>query len=314
MSASQTFVGIDVAKDELVVGLRPSGVTWKVANDDAGVGELVERLRAVQPELVVLEATGRYSLPVAAALATAGIPVAVVNPRQVRDFAKALGQLAKTDAIDASVLAHFAEAVRPAMRPLPDASLQELEAVVARRRQLVDMMSAEKNRLAGAPLRVRAEIMDHIAWLQHRLAGLDDDLQRLVSESPLWRAKDDLLQSAKGIGPAVSHVLLANLPELGRLNRREITLLAGLAPLNRDSGKHRGKRTTWGGRGQVRTALFMATLVAIRWNPAIKAFYDHLIAAGKPKMVAIVASMRKLLTILNSMINHQVPWRADFAA
>jgi len=312
MDRPPVFVGIDVAKAELVVGLRPAGTTWSVPNHDHGITQLVERLQTVAPELVVLEATGQYGSAVTAALATVGIPVVVVNPRQVRDFAKALGKLAKTDALDALVLAHFADAIRPEVRPLPDASATELAALVARRRQVVVMLVAEKNRKAAAPPRVRAEILAHIAWLEERLSRLDDDLQQLISASPLWRAKDDLLRSAKGVGPTVSLVLLAELPELGRLNRREISALVGLAPLNRDSGQYHGTRTTWGGRSQVRAALYMATLVAVRWNPPIKAVYDRLVAHSKQKMVAIVACMRKLLTVLNSMLSHQTPWQADF--
>jgi transposase len=309
MNPSPTFVGIDVAKAELVIGVRPGGTTWSVPNTEAGISQAVQRLRPLQPELVVLEATGSYGLAVTAALAAAGLPTVVVNPRQVRDFAKALGQLAKTDKLDALVLAHFADAVRPAVQPLPDAQSRELGALVARRRQVLDMITAERNRLADAPARVRLEIAEHIAWLEQRLSGLDGDLHALIAASPIWRAKDELLQSAKGIGPVTSHVLICHLPELGRLNRHQIAKLAGVAPLNRDSGQHHGPRTTWGGRSQIRAALYMATLTAIRWNPPIRAFHARLTAAGKPPMVAIVACMRKLLTVLNSMVHHHTPWR-----
>lgn len=269
---------------------------------------LVERLRGVRPALVVLEATGGLQIPAVAALAAAGLRTVVVNPRQVRQFAGATGRLAKTDAIDAQVLAQFGEAVRPEVRPLPDADSQELSALVNRRRQLIEMLTAEKNRLRLAAKKVRPNIEAHIRWLEGELLDLEGGLGDAIRSSPVWRERDNLLRSVPGVGPVLSSVLLAELPELGRLNRKEIAALAGVAPLNRDSGQFRGRRTVWGGRSHVRTALYMATLVASRYNPTIKSFYQRLLSVGKPKKVALTACMRKLLTILNAMMRHQAPW------
>jgi transposase len=271
---------------------------------------VVERLQALQPELIVLEPTGGYERLLVAALAQAGLPVAVVNARQVRDFAKATGRLAKTDALDAQVLAHFADAVHPTPRPLPDAQTQELEAVLERRRQLVGMRTAERNRLHTAPKAVRAGIKAHITWLDGELQTIDGELDGMIQMSPLWREQEDLLRSVPGIGPVVALTLLAELPELGRLDRRKLAALVGVAPLNRDSGSLRGKRTIWGGRGQVRSTLYMATLTAIRYNPVIRAFYQRLCAAGKPKKTALTACMRKLLTILHAILMRRTPWRS----
>jgi transposase len=266
-------------------------------------------LEKLNPTLVVLEATGGIEMPVAATLAVAGIPIAVVNPRQVRDFARATGRLAKTDSIDAKVLALFAAAVRPQVRPLPDANEQELGDILSRRRQLVEMITAEKNRLRSARSKaVRTHIQAHITWLETELANIDSDLKRIIRESPVWREKDDLLKSVPGVGPVLSTTLLADLPELGTLNRRQIASLVGVAPFNRDSGKLRGKRMIWGGRAAVRTVLYMSTLVATRRNPVIRVFYQRLCAAGKAKKVALTACMRKLLTILNAMLKHGTPW------
>jgi transposase len=260
---------------------------------------------------VILEATGGFELPLVGALLAAGLPVTVVNPRQVRDFARATGQLAKTDAIDARVLAHFGEAVRPELRPLPNEATRELAALVARRRQLIEMLTAEKNRLRLAARAVRRDIEQHIRWLERRLSDLDGNLAQQVRSSPNWRARDDLLQSVPGIGPVSSVTLLAQLPELGRLNRKEIAALVGVAPLNRDSGTLRGRRRVWGGRRHVRATLYMATLVATRCNPTIRSFYTRLLAAGKPKKLALTASMRKLLITLNAMLRNNVPWQPD---
>lgn len=312
MTSAPVFVGIDVSKDQLDVALRPSAERWAVANDDAGIATLVDRLRALTPALIVLEATGGLELPLTGALAV-GLPVVVVNPRQVRDFAKATGKLAKTDALDAAVLAQFAEAVRPALRPLPDAAMQELSGLLARRRQLLEMRTAEQNRLGMARPPVRKGIRAHIAWLDRHLAQTDDDLARAIRESPVWREKDDLLQSAPGVGPGLARTLLADLPELGTLNRKQIAALVGVAPLNRDSGTLRGRRSVWGGRAHVRAALYMSALAATRYNPVIRAFYQRLCAAGKPKKVALTACMHKLLGILNSMVKHRTPWRKHFA-
>jgi transposase len=307
-------IGIDVAKAELVVAVRPSGERWAVTNDERGVRTLTERLRTERPELVVLEATGGYELLGVAALAAANLPVVVVNPRQVRDFAKATGQLAKTDRIDADILALFAERVRPPVRALPAADAQELEALLARRRQLLEMLQAERNRLGQVFGRgkqpVKKSLKGHIAFLERELRITDSDLGTMIRESPAWRERDDLLQSVPGVGPILSRTLLADLPELGRLSRREIAKLVGVAPLSRDSGTMRGRRFVQGGRATVRAVLYMAALVATKRNAVIRAFYQRLLAAGKPKKLALVACMRKLLTILNTMVRTATRWSA----
>jgi transposase len=303
------FVGIDVAKAQLDIAVRPSGARWTVPNDPSGVATLVDQLQALHPTLIVLEATGGLERAVTGALATAGLPVVVVTPRQARDFARATGQLAKTDALDARALAHFADVIRPTPRPLPDAQTQELRALLGRRQQLVVMRTAEQNRLAGTSGRLTQDIEAPIAWLHARIATLDDDLETMLRASPLWRENDDLLQSAKGIGPVSAHTLLLELPELGTLTRQQIAALVGVAPLNGDSGTMRGKRTIWGGRAHVRTVLDMSTRVATRFNPQIKAFYERLLAAGKVKKVALTACMHKFLTILNAMLKHRTPWQ-----
>ena len=302
------FVGIDVSKDCLDVAVRPTGEAWQVPYDSQGSSDLVERLRELAPQLVVLEATGGIEMALAGELAASQLAIAVVNPRHVRDFARAAGKLAKTDALDAQVLAHFAEAMRPASRPLPDASSQELRALVARRRQLVEMITAEKNRMRTATRRIRPKVQEHIRWLEESLEGLDQDLGDFMRSSPMWNDKDELLRSTPGVGPVLSMTLLSDLPELGALNRREIAALVGVAPFNRDSGTLRGKRKVWGGRGQVRAALYMAALVATRYNPVLRDFYQRLCAAGKPKKVALTDCMRKLLTILNVMIKNNRHW------
>jgi transposase len=305
------YAGIDVSKAVLDVAIEPGGQTWRATNDEAGIGSLVARLRAVGPVLVVLEATGGMEVALAGALAVAGLPVAVVNPRQVRDFARSTGRLAKTDRLDAQVLAHFAERIRPNPRPLPDAATRALEAVVTRRRQLLEMRTAEGNRRAGAPAAFRPDLDEHIAWLSARIDQLDRELARLVEASPLWRAHEDLLRSCKGVGPVVATTLLAELPELGTLNRKQIAALVGVAPFNRDSGTLRGKRAIWGGRASVRAALYLAALTAARCNPVVRAFYLRLLTAGKAKKVALTACMRKLLTILNAMVRHHARWAPD---
>jgi transposase len=314
---SGMYVGVDVAKAELVVAARPSDERWSVANDERGARTLAERLKRDAPALVVLEATGGYELAAVAALAAAGLPVVVANPRQVRDFARATGQLAKTDRIDAGVLALFAERVRPEVRPLPNEEAQELDAVLTRRRQLLEMLTAERNRLgqvAGRGRRpVKKSLKAHIAFLERELRVADTDLGAMVRASPAWREKDDLLRSVPGVGPVLSLTLLAELPELGRLSRREVAKLAGVAPLARDSGTLRGHRYVHGGRASVRAVLYMAALVATRRNPVIRAFYERLLAAGEPKKLALVACMRKLLTILNAMARSGVRWEAPNA-
>ena len=312
------FVGIDVAKAELVVGVRPTGTGWTTTNDAQGVRALAERLRAFAPTLIVLEATGGYELLCVAALAAADLPVVVVNPRQVRDFARATGQLAKTDRIDADILARFADTVRPAVRVLPPADAQELDALLTRRRQLLEMLGAERNRLGqvfgSGKKPVKKSLTAHIAFLERELARADTELDAAIRRSPLWRAQDDLVRSVPGAGPMLSRTLIADLPELGRLSRREIAKLAGIAPLSRDSGTLRGRRFVQGGRAPVRAVLYMAALVATRRNPVIKAFYQRLVAAGKPKKLALVACMRKLLTVLNMMVRTATRWNPDFAA
>lgn len=308
MSPTHEYVGIDVAKRHLDVAVRPGTAHWRVANQEQDIATLVSRLQELQPDLVVLEATGGFERLVTAALVAAHLPVAVVNPRQVRDFAKATGKLAKTDTLDAQTLAHFAEAVHPTPRPLPDQQAQELAATLERRQQLIVMLTAEKNRrhLATGPVRERIEA--HITWLETEIADLDQCLDQTIQQSDLWRERDALLQSVPGIGPVVSFTLLAELPELGTLTRQQLAGLVGVAPLHCDSGERRGKRRVWGGRARVRATLYMATLVASRYNPVIRAFYDRLLQAGKPKKVALTACMRKLLTILNAMLQHHTAW------
>ena len=309
------FVGIDVAKAELVVSVLPTMERFTVANDERGVRTLVERLHVIGPQLIVLEATGGYELLSVAALAAALLPVVVVNPRQVRDFAKATGQLAKTDRIDADILARFADVVRPAVRVIADAEAQELDALLARRRQVLEMLQAERNRLGqvfgkGKRL-VRKSLKAHIAFLERELRMTDTDIGEMVKNSPAWRERDELLQSVPGVGPVLSRTLLADLPELGRLSRREIAKLVGVAPLSRDSGTMRGRRFVQGGRATVRAVLYMGALVATRRNAAIRIFYQRLVAAGKPKKLALVACMRKLLTILNTMVRTHTRWNAE---
>ena len=309
MEQEATYVGIDVSKAQVDVAVRPTDDIWKIANDEAGNRQLVSQLKALEPNLVLLEASGGLELPLVAALASEAVPVVVVNPRQVRDFAKATGQLAKTDALDASVLAHFAEAVQPPVRPLRDAETQALNSLVARRHQVMAMLVSEKNRLHSATTAaVRPSIQDHISWLERALDDLDEGLRQTLRQSPVWREKDDLLRSVPGVGEQLSLTLLAYLPELGTLDRRQIAALVGVAPFNRDSGTLRGKRAVWGGRARVRAALYMGALVATRFNPVIRDFYQRLLAAGKPKKLALTACMRKLLVILNSMLKHGSPW------
>src|SRR5205823_283894 len=299
--------GIDVSKATLDVCVLPSAAAWQVANRDAMIEALVEQLAARAPERIVLEASGGYELLVVAALADRQLPVVVVNPRQVRDFARATGQLAKTDRIDAQVLARFGEAIRPELRPLPDATTRAMRALVSRRRQLQDMLIAEQHRLVSAavhdaPQPLRDQLGEHIEWLRRQLADVDDELRRQLQTSPVWHEREDLLRTIPGIGPVTSAMLLSYVPELGQLDRKAIAKLVGVAPLNRDSGTLHGARRVWGGRSQVRAVLYMAALVAVRCNPTIHAFYVRLRGAGKPAKVALVACMRKLLLVCNSVI------------
>ena len=308
MKQEETYVGIDVAKARVDIATRPGGDVWSVDYDEQAVSELVSSLLAMEPTMVLLEATGGLEVPLVSALAAAALPVVVVNPRQVRDFARATGKLAKTDALDAQVLAHFAEAVRPSVRPLRDADTQELNFLTTRRSQLVTMLVSEKNRLGRASHSVRPRIQSHITWLEQELSDLENDLREALRRSPVWREKDDLLRSVPGVGEQLSLSLLAYLPESGTLNRKQIAALVGVAPFNRDSGPRRGKRSVWGGRSRVRATLYMAALSASRYNPVLRVFYQRLLAAGKPKKVALTACMRKLLTILNAMIRSGQHW------
>jgi len=308
------FVGIDVSKDKLDVHVRPSGECLTLGTTPAGLHELVERGHGWGPVLIVLEATGGYEVVVAAALASAALPVAVVNPRQIRDFARATGQLAKTDALDAAVIARFAEAVRPPVRPLAPPAAQALGELVTRRRQLLEMLGAERNRQAQARDRqVQRQLGTHVRWLTKALADLDRDITDTIRSSPVWRATDDLLKSVPAVGPVTAHTLIAQVPELGQLGRRQIAALIGVAPLNRDSGTLRGRRMIGGGRAAVRHVLYMAALVGVRYNPRLAAFYSRLTGAGRPKKVALVATMRKLLTILNAIVRDQRPWQPQNA-
>lgn len=313
----ESFLGIDVCKAQLDLHLLPVEQSLSVSNTSEGITTLLENLSPLcssQTTLVVIEATSRLHLPVVAALATAGYAVAVVNPRQTREFARATGKLAKTDAIDAAMLALFAERIRPQVRPLPSPEAEHLALLSTRRRQLIEMIVAEKNRLTTTPKPLERGIKDHIRWLECRVKKVDDDLDAMIRSSDLWRAKDDLLQSFQGIGPIIARTLVIELPELGELSNKQLAALVGIAPLNRDSGAHRGKRSIWGGRAVVRTALFMAAMTAVRHNPVIRTFYKRLREAGKAPKVALVAVMRKILTILNAMLKSSTPWDPLFAS
>ena len=313
-TAQPQWVGIDVSKATLDICVYPSGAQWQVANLQAQLDGLAEHLGALAPERIVLEASGGYQAAVVAALVERELPVVVANPRQVRDFARAIGQLAKTDRIDAHVLARFGEAIRPDVRRMPDATTRAVRALVSRRRQLQDMLTAEQNRLVSAavqdaPEPLRNQLGEHIDWLRRQLADIDDDLQRQLRESPVWREREDLLRTIPGIGPVTSATLLAHVPELGHLDRKAIAKLVGVAPLNDDSGTLHGRRHIWGGRAAVRATLYMAALVATRRNPTIRTFYTRLRSAGKPAKVALVACMRKLLVLCNSVLRTATPWR-----
>ena len=310
----ERFVGVDVSKASLEVAVRPGDERWSTANNEREMPSLVERLRQIGPTLIVVEATGGLQTLVVAELSMAGLPVAVVNPRQARDFAKATGRLAKTDPIDASVLSHFAQAIRPEVRELKDEETQLLTALMSRRRQIVDMLTAEKNRLSVSPKGVRKEIQKHIEWLEARVQLMNRQISDAIKKSPVWREKDRILRSAPGVGPVLSVSLLAGVPELGKLNRQKLAALVGVAPLNRDSGLFKGTRKVWGGRAQVRAVLYMAAVSATRANPVIRAFYQRLIAAGKKPKVAITACMRRLLSILNVMIKNGTHWQEKQAA
>lgn len=309
MSQAQPAVGIDVSQATLDVAVSPTGQQWQVPYDERGLAELIERLQPIAPQRIVLEATGGYEVTVVAALASAGLPVIAVNPRQVRDFARSIGQLAKTDALDAHVLAEFAARIQPQIRPLPDTATRELSALLARRRQLVEMRAAESTRLKIALESVRGDIREHLRFLDKRIKDVDRELHERLRASPVWRDKDNLLRGIPGVGPVLSTTLLADVPELGITPHKPLAALIGLAPLNRDSGRWRGTRRIWGGRGHVRAVLYMATVTAVRVNPVITAVYDRFIQAGKPRKVALVACMHKLLRICNAVLAHGTPWR-----
>jgi transposase len=313
METAPLWIGIDVAKEQLDVAIGASGETWSVPNDDEGIRSLVEDLRSRSCGLIVLEATGGFEIAVVIALAAAGLPVVVANPRQVRNFARATGQLAKTDRLDARILALFAERVRPEVRALPDDAARLLDALLTRRRQISGMIVAERNRQGFAPAPLKKSIEKHIRWLQRELDGVDGDLNKAIQASPVWRTKEALYRGVPGIGPVISRTLIADLPELGRLNHREIASLVGLAPMARDSGKMKGKRMVFGGRASVRNALYMAAVVGARHNPVIRAFYQRLRERGKPPKLALIACAHKLLTILNSMARTGEAWRTEHA-
>jgi transposase len=310
ISASPSFIGIDVSKDRLDVHVCPSGQAFTAVRDGNGLEQLVNDLRKLSPALIVLEATGGFEIAVAAALASASLPLTVVNPRQIRDFARATGRLAKTDALDAQVIALFAERIRPEPRPVADADSRTLAELIARRRQVVEMIGMETNRLHQARNpSVQRMLRATLKVLKAQLAELDHDLDDTIRRSPVWRAADDLLTSVPGVGGVTARTLIADLPELGQLDRRRIAGLVGVAPINRDSGQMRGKQTIAGGRADVRNALYMATLAAIRWNPGISKHYKSLVERGRPKKVALVACMRRLLGILNAIMRTKIPWQ-----
>lgn len=302
-----TWVGIDVSEGALDVHIRPLEERFSVTNTAEGIDDLVERLSAVGPELIVLEATGKLEVPALVALSEAGLPVVRVNPRRARDFARSIGRMAKTDEIDATDLSHYAEAVRPELRPVPEEDVREMDGLMVRRRQLIGMITSERNRLTRAHRSVRSHIEAHIAWLEDQKRHIDQEVEALVRHSPIWREQDQLVRSVKGVGPVLSHTIAAWLPEIGKLSNKQLSALVGVAPMNRDSGMMRGKRSVCGGRPQVRTVLYMATIVAITHNPGIKEFYERLTKAGKPPKVAITACAHKLLIILNAKVrDHRI--------
>jgi transposase len=313
MTAGSIFVGIDVAKEKVDVAVRPGGERWEAANDAKGIRRLGRRLRKLGAVLVVMEATGGYETELALALTECGLPVRILNPRQVRDFAKGKGLLAKTDSLDAAILAEYAETYRPEARPLPDEEAREMAALLSRRRQLVEMMTAEKSRLEHVRGELRKRLLAHIAWLESEIERTERDLDERMRRSPLYLKEHGRLLSVPGVGNQTALSLILNLPELGTLNRKQIAALAGVAPFNKDSGRRRGKKSVWGGRANVRAVLYMAAVVASRHNQAIRACYERLCAAGKPKKLALTACMRKLLTILNAMTRDQSLWTPSLA-
>ena len=311
---NQEFVGVDVSKDSLDMTANSTEQVLRFTNDETGISKAVTWLKKVKPAITVMEATGGLEVSIYVALQEAELPVAVMNPRQIRDFAKSLGILAKTDRIDAKVLARYAATVQPEARPLPDEEARQLNIQVTRRRQLVEMIIMESNRLKSTPDKVmKKRIQTHVDWLKMELDDLDKSISQRVRDNPIWQEKDRLLQSVPGVGPVLSSTLIAELPELGSLNRKKIATLVGVSPLTRDSGKHRGERSIWGGRCRVRRPLYMATLTAVRHNPAIGSFYNRLLEQGKTKKVALIACMHKLLIILNAMLKHNSTWSNDYS-
>lgn len=310
---AEIFVGIDVSKAQFDVARHDQQATWQADNTDTGIADLVKQLRALNPTLIVLEATGGFELRLVAALAAVKLPVVVTNPRRVRNFARSTGKLAKTDKLDAKMLAHFAAALRPEPRSLPSDQEEPLTALLTRRRQIVDRLTVEKNRLHTVRAAMRSDIEEHITWLSPKLDALDADIDQFIQGSALWQEKATLLQSVPGVGRITASTLLAMLPEVGTLNRQEIAALVGVAPMNKDSGRKHGKRRIFGGRATVRSVLYMAALSAKKHNPKIQKFYAHLLQQGKEKKVALTAGMRKLLVILNAMLHAKQPWRTESA-
>jgi transposase len=311
---NKEYAGVDVSKETLDMVVQSAGEIRSFTNDGAGIGTAVAWLKKVKPEITAMEATGGLEIPLYVALQAAKLPVAVINPRQIRDFAKSMGILAKTDKVDAKVLARYAEAVKPEVRPLPDEEARQLDILVTRRLQLVEMITAEGNRLASARNKaIRQRIQVHVQWLKDELADINKSISQMIEQNPVWHEKDKMLQSVPGVGPVLSATLIGALPELGCLNRKQISALAGVAPLNRDSGKHRGERHIWGGRSCVRTPLYMATLAAVHCNPVFSNFYNRLLAAGKAKKVALTACMRKMLILLNAMLKHNSFWSWNYS-
>jgi transposase len=308
---AKIFVGIDVSKAWLDIAVHAQETCWRAGNNDQGIADLVVELKKLSPALVLLEATGGFEMLLVAELAHAGLPVVVSNPRRVRAFARSTGRLAKTDKLDAKLLAHFAAAVRPPVRTLPSDEEEQLTGLLTRRRQIVDMLTVEKNRLHTVRPAMRSDIEEHITWLQEKLSKLDEEIDQFVQATPLWKEKDAILRSVPGVGRVTSSTLLGMLPELGKLNRQQIAALVGVAPVNKDSGRKQGKRRVYGGRADVRSVLYMAALAAKKYNPVIKKFYERLIKQGKEKKVALTACMRKLLVILNVMMRTNEPWRTQ---
>jgi transposase len=308
---AEIFVGIDVSKAWLDIAVHERETCWRAGNNEQGIADLVVELRKLAPALVLLEATGGFEMLLVAEMANAGLPVVVSNPRRVRAFARSTGRLAKTDKLDAKLLAHFAAAVRPPVRTLPSEEEEQLTGLLTRRRQIVDMLTVEKNRLHTVRPALRSDIEEHITWLQEKLSKLDEEIDQFVQATPLWKEKDAILRSVPGVGRVTSSTLLGMLPELGKLNRQQIAALVGVAPVNKDSGRKQGKRRVYGGRADVRSVLYMAALAAKKYNPVIKKFYERLIKQGKEKKVALTACMRKLLVILNVMMRTNEPWRTQ---